>query len=100
MKEQPPKNPEKIYKILLDHLRRLYLKANLVHGDLSEYNIMIWKSRPILFDMSQAVLLSHPMADFFLHRDLTNLNRYFKRLGVRVPSVEECYRQVTGRGEY
>jgi RIO kinase 1 len=98
MKEQTPKNPEKIYKILLTYLKRLYRKAELVHGDLSEYNIMIWKSRPVLFDMSQAVPLSHPLADFLLQRDLKNLNRYFNRLGVDVSSLKECYRMVTGRG--
>jgi len=95
MKEIPPENPEKIYKILLTYLKKLYIEAELVHGDLSEYNIMIWRGRPVLFDMAQAVLLSHPMADFLLRRDLTNLNKYFARLGVNVPSVEECYRMVT-----
>ncbi|HDD69690.1 MAG TPA: serine protein kinase RIO [Candidatus Bathyarchaeota archaeon] len=98
MKEQTPKNPEKIYKILLKYLKRLYSKAELVHGDLSEYNIMIWKGRPILFDMSQAVPLAHPLAEFLLRRDLNNLNKFFKKLGVKVLSAEECYRMVTGYG--
>jgi RIO kinase 1 len=65
---------------------------------LSEYNIMVWRGRPVLFDMAQAVPLSHPMADFLLRRDLTNLNRFFTRMGANVPSVEECYRRVTGGG--
>jgi len=99
MKEQRPKNPEKIYETLLTYLRRLYIKAELVHGDLSEYNIMIWKGRPVLFDMSQAVPLLHPMADFLLHRDLINVNRFFSRLGVKVPSTEECYKKVTSHGK-
>ena len=83
----------------MTYLKRLYRKAELVHGDLSEYNIMIRKGRPIIFDMSQAVPLLHPMADFLLHRDLTNVNRLFSRLSVKVPSIEECYRKVIGRGE-
>jgi RIO kinase 1 len=99
LKEQKPKNSEKIYTTLLEYLRRLYSKAELAHGDLSEYNIMIWKGRPVLFDLSQAVLLSHPMAEFLLYRDLSNLNRYFSRLGVNVLSAEECYRKVTGHGK-
>jgi len=99
MKELPPKNPEKTYEALLTYLKKLYTKAELVHGDLSEYNIMIWRNCPVLFDMSQAVLISHPMADFLLRRDLTNLNKFFIRLGVEVPSIEECYGRVTGRGE-
>ena len=99
MKEQPPKNPERTYKTLLNHLKRLYRKAGLVHGDLSEYNIMIWRGHPLLFDASQAVPLEHPMADFLLRRDLANLNRYFKSLGVNVLSDEECYQRVTGGGK-
>jgi RIO kinase 1 len=99
MKEKPPKNPERVYKILLGYLRKLYRKAELVHGDISEYNVMIWKGHPVLFDMSQAVPLSHPMATFLLYRDLNNLNKFFSRLGVGVYSVEECYRMVTGYGE-
>ncbi len=95
LKEQIPRNPEKIYNMLLMCLKRLYGKAKLVHGDLSEYNIMVWKDRPVLFDVSQAVPISHPMADFLLRRDLTNLNKFFNRLGVAVPSIEESYRQVT-----
>jgi RIO kinase 1 len=99
MKEQRPRSPKKIYETVVTYLKRLYHKAELVHGDLSEYNIMIWNGRPILFDMSQAVPTSHPMATFLLHRDLTNLNRFFGNLGVKVLSGEECYRRITGHGE-
>ena len=98
MKEQSPKNPEKAYKTLLTYLRRLYRKAELVHGDLSEYNVMIWRGHLVLFDVSQAVPLSHPLADSLLIRDLENMNRYFTRLGVEVVSVDKCYRKVTGHG--
>jgi RIO kinase 1 len=99
LKEKTPKNPEKIYETILTYMERLYRKAELVHGDLSEYNIMVWKGKAVLFDMSQAVPLVHPMADDLLRRDLTNLNKYFSRLGIKVPSVDECYRRVTGLGE-
>jgi RIO kinase 1 len=98
MKEQSPKNPEKVYKTLLTYLRRLYRKAELVHGDLSEYNVMIWRGHLVLFDVSQAVPLSHPLADSLLLRDLENMNRYFSRLGVEVVSVDKCYERVTGHG--
>jgi len=96
MKEQPPTKPEKAYNLLLTYLERLYRKAELVHGDLSEYNIMMWKGKPVIFDVSQAVPTSHPMADFLLRRDLENLSRFFNRLGVKVLPIEEVYRQVAG----
>ena len=99
MKEQQPEQPKRIYGEILNYLERLYCKAELVHGDLSEYNIMIWKKHPVLFDVSQAVLISHPMAGFLLRRDLTNLNRFFSRMGIDVLPIEECYRKVTGHGK-
>ena len=96
MKETSLRNPEQVYRRLLAHVKRLYQKAELIHADFSEYNIMIWKNQPVLFDVSQAVTLKHPMADQFLRRDLENLYKYFKRLGVDVLSVEEMHRRVTG----
>jgi RIO kinase 1 len=96
LKEQAPNDPETVYDILLTYVERLYRKAALVHGDLSEYNIMMWKGKPVIFDVAQAVPTSHPMAEFFLRRDLTNVNRFFKRLGVNVLSVEEAYKKVVG----
>ena len=96
LKEQTPSDPEKVYEILLTYLERLYRKADLVHGDLSEYNIMMWKNKPVIFDVAQAVPTSHPMAEFFLRRDLTNVNRFFSRLGVKVLSVDEAYKRVVG----
>jgi RIO kinase 1 len=96
MKEQTPRDPQKVYSLLLTYLERLYRKADLVHGDLSEYNIMMWKGKPVIFDVSQAVPTSHPMAEFLLRRDLENVNRFFSRLGVKVISVDEAYKQVAG----
>ena len=94
LKELPPKNPELIYNELLKYIQRLYQKVKLIHSDISEYNIMIWRGRPVLFDMAQSVLDSHPMATTFLKRDLQNLHRYFKKQGVKVLSPDEMYRRV------
>ena len=96
LKEQAPSDSEKVYEVLLTYLERLYRKAELVHGDLSEYNIMMWKGKPVIFDIAQAVPTSHPMAGFFLRRDLVNVNRFFSRLGVKVISVDEAYKKVVG----
>ncbi len=97
LKEQPPANPEKVYKIIVTYIKRLYQKAKIVHGDLSEYNIMMWKGKPVVFDVSQSVSLQHPLADFMLRRDLENVNRFFKRLDVDVYPVEELYKKVVGK---
>ncbi len=96
LKEVELKNPERMYRLVLLHVKRLYRGAGLVHGDLSEYNIMIWKGRPVLFDFSQAVPIEHPTSDQFLIRDLENINRYFLKLGVNVVDVEEAFKVITG----
>lgn len=96
LREIQLKNPDKIYRQILTNVKRLYRKAGLVHADLSEYNVMIWKGKPVLFDVSQSVPREHPMASEFLRRDIKNISRYFKRLGVAIPSVDELFKKVTG----
>ncbi len=95
LREASLKNPERTFRQLLNHVKKLYQKAELVHADMSEYNVMMWKDRPVLFDFSQAVSLEHPMADRFLRRDLENLGQFFRKLGVEVPPVEEMHRRAT-----
>jgi RIO kinase 1 len=97
MKEQPPEDPAKVYKVIVTYLKRLYQKAKIVHGDLSEYNMMMWKGKPVVFDVSQSVSTQHPLADFMLKRDLTNVNRFFRRLNVDVIPDEELYKMVVGK---
>jgi len=96
LKETALKDPKRVFRLLLTYLRRLYQKGGLVHADLSEYNIMIWKGRPVIFDVAQSVLIKHPMADRFLRRDLENLHKYFKRIYSDVSPLEEMYKRVTG----
>ncbi len=95
LKEAEVEDPESVFEIVFDYVVRLYEKAELVHADLSEYNVLFW-DEPVIIDVSQAVLLSHPLAVEFLIRDIRNVLRYFSGLGVNVPSLEEAYRRVTG----
>jgi len=95
LKEKPPSRPDATYKKVLSEIKKLYSKAKLVHGDLSEYNIINWKEKPVIFDMSQAVLLEHPMAKEFLRRDLVNINHYFKSQGVKVKETDKIYGWIT-----
>ncbi len=87
-------NPQKTYDLLLDNLRLLYKKAELVHGDVSEYNIMIHGDEPLLFDFAQAVHVSHPMSEGFLKRDIHNLNTFFSRLGMDVMSEAQAFEKI------
>ena len=71
-------NPERVLDEIIENMKRLY-SANLVHGDISEYNILIKDSIPFLIDIGQGVSLGHPKAGEFLERDVTNILYYFKK---------------------
>ena len=95
LKDVKVKKPNKIYGKIVDFLFKLYEGGNLVHADLSEYNILFHKKEPVIIDVSQAVLLDHPYASVFLYRDISNINRYFASLGVQTLSNDELYEQIT-----
>ncbi len=58
---------------MLQHVKTMYNQCGLVHGDLSEYN-MLWQDDTLYFiDVSQSVEKFHPRAGEFLLRDLTNV---------------------------
>jgi RIO kinase 1 len=96
LRETPLNHPARVYDKIAEAVRILYQKAHLVHGDLSEYNIMIVKAKPVIFDFAQAVITEHPMAKTFLERDLLRMNGYFSKIGVGVPPMDRLTRWVTG----
>jgi RIO kinase 1 len=89
LRELPLEDPSDFYDVLTDEMRALYQKAGLVHGDLSEYNIMVWEKKPVIFDLSQAMLTIHPLAPSLLQHDVETVNAYFARLGVQVYDNKE-----------
>lgn len=56
------------------------LCAGLVHGDLSEYNILVDADGPVIIDLPQAVdAAANNNAARMLERDVANLADYFGR---------------------
>jgi RIO kinase 1 len=78
LKETEIKAPRKKFNFLIDNISKMYAKANIVHGDLSEYNILVKNNDLIIIDVAQAVLLAHPMSNEMLMRDVNNISRYFR----------------------
>ncbi|MEM1579092.1 MAG: serine protein kinase RIO [Archaeoglobaceae archaeon] len=76
---------EKIFWEIVENVRKLYKKAELVHADLSEYNVMLL-NEPVIIDLSQAVLRDHPNATLYLKRDIKNLLKFFGKFGVKADS--------------
>ena len=93
LKDVDVEDAERCFWKLIEMVRRLYVKGELVHCDISEYNILWYRKTPVLIDWAQAVPTTHPHAIEWLRRDVHNLLRYFSRLGVRV-SGDEAERAV------
>ena len=56
------------------------LCAGIVHGDLSEYNVLIDRDGPVIIDLPQAIdAAANNNASAMLERDVANLAAYFGR---------------------
>ena len=76
-------NPQTAYEVVREYVRRLY-DAGLVHGDLSEYNVVVYDGHLVVIDVGQAVTIHHPNAEDFLERDCENVASFFARQGLDV----------------
>jgi RIO kinase 1 len=90
-------DPSETYAWILNAMDALYKKAELVHADLSEFNIL-FGDQPYLIDMGQSVTRDHPRALPFLMRDIRNINRFFRnRCGICKDI--EIFNSITGRND-
>lgn len=76
-------NPETAYEVVREYTRRLY-DAGIVHGDLSEYNVVVHEGELYVIDLGQAVTVHHPNSREFLERDCRNVVRFFSSQNVDV----------------
>ena len=82
------------YNRLIKLVAKVFSKSNLVHADLSEYNVFKSNGKLIMLDFGSAVDISHPMAREFLRRDLYNINRFFIRRGVNVTETDDLMEMI------
>ncbi len=80
-----------VYDELLEFLAISWQKANMVHGDFSPYNIMWHGDRPVVIDVGQAVVQSHPKSQEFLVRDVTRLVEWANKAGLDTNLAEAMY---------
>ncbi|TFG17021.1 MAG: serine protein kinase RIO [Promethearchaeota archaeon] len=92
-----PKNIDELFQDVMVFIKKLYQKANLVHGDLSEFNILYHNDKAIFIDISQAVDVQHPKAEDFLVRDIQNIINYFNKLGITFTELEKFYYEVINK---
>ena len=64
--------------ILVMHYVKLMLCAGIIHGDLSEFNVLVDDYGPVIIDLPQAVDASaNNNAKAMLERDVTNMTNYY-----------------------
>jgi RIO kinase 1 len=77
-----PREAQRVFDRLIWNIR-LFLANNVVHADLSAYNILFRDDCPCIIDLPQAVdPRRNANAQLLLSRDLAGLCRYFARFGV------------------
>ena len=65
---------------IVENVRKTYQDANMIHGDLSPFNIILKPNGHILIiDWPQNVSTKHPNAKELLERDLNNVLTFFQR---------------------
>lgn len=70
------------YEQVVDIMERMYQICDLIHGDLSEYNLLWHNEQIFVIDVSQSMFTSHPNANTFLFRDCKNVTDFFRRAGL------------------
>ncbi|HEX9048917.1 MAG TPA: RIO1 family regulatory kinase/ATPase, partial [Anaeromyxobacter sp.] len=71
------------------------LACDLIHGDLSPYNVLLGRDGPVVIDFPQVVGAAHnSQAESFLHRDVENLRRFFAALDPALRSAANDAREI------
>lgn len=76
------------YHLLIRQVVRM-LSAGVVHGDLSEYNVLLGKDGPVIMDLPQAVnAAGNNNAYSLFRRDVDNLTIYFSQFASELANTD------------
>jgi RIO kinase 1 len=71
------------------------LGCDLIHADLSPYNVLLGARGPVVIDFPQVVGAAHnSQAEAFFHRDLENLRRFFAAIDPALRSAANDAREI------
>lgn len=91
--------PEKILKSIMIALRSAYVYLGVVHGDLSEYNVLVSvdeDEKPYIIDWPQYVYKDDPRAEELLFRDVSYIVKFFRNSYGLEKRVGDCLGFVKG----
>jgi len=76
------------HSLLIKQVVRM-LCAGIVHGDLSEYNVLVGSDGPVIIDLPQAIdAAGNNSAESMLLRDVGNLTAWFARFAPELHSTD------------
>lgn len=82
----PPEQAVEDHAMVMEYVKRM-LCAGLIHGDLSEFNILVDEYGPVIIDLPQAVdAAANNHAQAMLQRDVDNMANYY---GLFAPELKE-----------
>lgn len=90
------RRPSRMLDEIIENIKKAYIKADIIHADLSEYNVLVTpKLKTLIIDWPQWISSNHPNWRFYLERDLTNILNFFERkFGIR-KELSEVFAYVT-----
>jgi len=72
--------PLPLFKDIVEEVKRIYFEAGLIHGDLSEYNIIVKEDGDfMLIDWPQFIRKSDPESERYLERDVEKIVGFFNK---------------------
>lgn len=85
------KQARELYLDCVIMMRRMYNECKLIHADLSEFNMLYYRNKLYIIDVSQSVEQDHPCAFEFLRSDCYNVNDFFRRNNVQTMTLKELF---------
>ena len=99
-------DPEEAFDEIIEQMWIMYNKAKLIHGDLSEYNILFHEGYPIIIDFPQAIDMSLREMRFpenlkrnlkVMQKDLKTIGDYFAKEYNIEYNYNEVYQYIIGK---
>jgi len=71
------------------------LGCDLIHGDLSPYNVLLGRDGPVVIDFPQVIGAAHnSQAEAYFHRDLENLRRFLAGIDPALRAAASDAREI------
>ncbi len=97
VKREEVRRPRELLRSILLNLRIAYTKADMINGDISEFNILYDGEKAWIIDWPQFVSSHHDNAAEILERDVENAISYFRRKFYVKLDTERAVEYVTGK---